>query len=121
MEFDHEIWIPIVMVLVIGGVFFAFYLFRYKTNHDLQQTVRAAIEQGQQLTPEVLDRLGRPTPRPHADLRRGVVLVALGVAVAVFGFALNEDDAIRPMIAIGAFPAIIGVAYLGLWRFVSRS
>ncbi len=121
MEFDHELWIPIVLFLVTGAVFVAFYLFRYKTSHDLQTTVRAAIEQGQQLTPEVLERLGRPRPGPHQDLRRGVVLVALGLAVAVLGLALNDDDAIRPMLAIGAFPAIIGVAYLGLWRFAGRS
>ena len=121
MEMEPDFWIPIVLFVVTGLILYAFFFYRYKTRHDLQNTVRTAIDKGQELTPEVLERLGRPRPLPEADLRRGVVLVALGVAIAVFGLALNEQDAVRPMLAIAAFPAIVGVAYLGLWRFTSRT
>ncbi len=56
----------------------------------------------------MLARIGEP-PRPeNADLRRGVIAIGLGLGLAAFG---------RPLIAIGSVPFLIGLAYLGLWRF----
>jgi hypothetical protein len=50
-------------------------------------------------------------------MRRGVIAISLGVGFAAFGLLLGEEDAVRPFLAIGAFPFLIGVAYLGLWKF----
>ena len=46
--------IPIVLFITIGAVFaLAFYL-KYKTRHDVQNTVRVAIERGESLSPEII-------------------------------------------------------------------
>jgi hypothetical protein len=89
-------------------------LFRYRAKRDIQVTYRAAIEQGQELTPELLERLGERQPK-NRDLRRGVVSLFIGLAFVVFGLILGEEDAVRPMIAVGVFPILLGAAYLGLW------
>ena len=47
-----------------------------------------------------------------ADLRRGVILLSVAVALAVFGYFV--DDARSPLIGIAAFPGMIGVAFIGL-------
>ena len=111
------VFVPIVMFIAIAVVLCVYYYLRHRTGQAVQETVRAAIEHGQQLTPEILERLGQP-PRPKkSDLRRGVILISVGLGIAAFGALVGEDDAMRPLLAIGSLPFLIGIAYLGLWRF----
>lgn len=113
--------IPIVMFAAIALIIGLFLYFRYRSRESLQQTIRQAIDKGQELTPEVLDRLGEPRKVGSGDMRRGIVGLALGASVAVFGVVLGEQDAVRPLLAISAFPFLVGIAYLGLWKFGKRS
>jgi hypothetical protein len=76
--------------------------------------VRAAIERGQPMSPEFLDRLGDARARGVLrDLRIGVTSMALGVSIALLGLLLGEDDAIRPLLAIGNIPFLVGLALVG--------
>jgi len=56
-------------------------------------TVRMALERGQPLSPELLDRLGQAPPPRRNDLRRGVVGICLGIGLGAFGFVLGQPDA----------------------------
>lgn len=109
-------FIPISFFIATVLVVWIVIAFRYRSRRDVQATYRAAIERGQELTPELLDRLGDTQPK-NRDLRRGIVLVGVGLAFAIFGATLGEEDAVRPMLAIGVFPFLLGIAYLGLWKF----
>ena len=128
METEHlvqmemiEVMIPIVMFIAIAVVLCLYFYWRHRTSQSVQETVRTAIEQGQQLTPEILERLGQ-TPRraksENADLRRGVILISVGLGIAAFVAWSGElhGPAMLPL-AIGSLPTLIGIAYLGLWRF----
>lgn len=112
--------VPVAMFICLAIVFGLFFMFRYRTRAEMQKTVRAALDKGQELTPEIIERLGQPKRRPHADLRSALIWIAVGVGFAVFGVILDEDDAVRPMIAIGAFPIVVGIAYLILSRFSEK-
>lgn len=111
------VFVPIVMFIAIAVVLCVYYYLRHRTGQAVQETVRAAIEHGQQLTPEILERLGQPPQPKKSDLRRGVILISVGLGIAAFGALVGEDDAMRPLLAIGSLPFLIGIAYLGLWRF----
>jgi len=112
-----EIWVPIVMFIALAAVFVFFFWFRYRARAEMQQTIRTALERGQELTPEIIDRLGQPKPGEFADRRRAIIAIAIGIAVAAFGFILGEEDAIRPFLAISAFPFTLGIGYLIISRF----
>jgi hypothetical protein len=86
----------------------------------VQQTVRAALERGDPMTSQLLDRLVQPPEPKRNDLRRGVLAVGLGIGLAVFGFIVGDADAVRPMIAVGLVPLLLGAAYLVLWRLDTR-
>ena len=110
------LFVPIASVFVIGLVIVAFLYFRNRNRLALQQTIQLAIEKGTELTPEVIDRLAGPKPAGHGDLRKSAVWTAVGVACMLFGLLLGEEDAIRPLAAIGMFPLLIGVAYFVMWK-----
>lgn len=112
--------IPIVLFLTIGGVFALAFVLKYKTRHDVQNTVRAAIERGEALSPELIETLATSIVSPYADLRKGVISLALGAAGVAFAVLLGEEDASGPIMAVAAFPIVVGLAYLGLWFFIGR-
>jgi hypothetical protein len=114
--------VPISLFVSVAVVVCLFFYFRHRTRAEIQQTVRAAFDHGQQLTPEFLENLvGELVPTADADFRRGVMACAVGIGIAAFG-VLTNDDVGMPMafIGIGALPFIIGVAYLGLWKLAPR-
>ena len=112
-------FIPIVTLVAIAVVLCMFFYFRHRTREAVQQTVRSAIEQGQQLTPEILERLGQSPQPKDADLRRGVISVSISLGIAAFG-ALMGEEAVRPFLAIASLAFLTGIAYLGLWKFSPR-
>lgn len=117
-----EALIPVTMFLVLGTVFALFFWFRYRMRNDMQQTIRTAIEKGQELSPEIIDRLGSRKPHPDADLRKALIWVAAAAGVGAFGIAMGvyEDEVRNIMLGIAAFPFFIGLAHAVLWRFGSR-
>jgi hypothetical protein len=109
--------VPIVLFVSLAAIFIFLFWFRYRARAELQQTIRAALDKGQELTPDIIDRLGQPKHGPATDLRRAVMSIALAIAVAGFGFILGDKDAVRPFLAISAFPLTIGIGYLIISRF----
>lgn len=112
--------VPITMFAATALVFCLFFYFRFRSRREVQQTLRSAIEKGHELTPELLEQLGEARPGRTADLRRGVIAVGIGLGFAAFGLVLGEEDAVQPLVAVGTFPFLVGLAYLGLWKFRER-
>ena len=100
-------------------VFCVFFWFRYRMRHDMQETIRTAIEKGQELSPEIIDHMGSPKPAPNRDLR--IAMIWLGVAAGCGGFALAfrsiEEEVTSIFMGIAAFPLALGIAFLLIWRF----
>jgi hypothetical protein len=109
--------VPITLFVSVALVAALVIYFRFRGRREIQQTLRSVIDKGQELTPELLEKIGEPKQPANADLRRGIIAAALGLGFAAFGIVLGEDDAVRPLVAIAAFPFVIGLAYLGLWFF----
>jgi hypothetical protein len=117
----NEMMIPIVMFISMAVVFCVLFWFRFKTKEGMQQTFRAAMDKGQELTPEIIDRLGHPKPAKDKDLRLGIIWIAVAIGITAFGFGIpDEDEVARIFMGIAAFPLVIGVAYLILNKVTDR-
>ena len=113
-------WIGFAAVIgpaILLGVFF---WFRYRTRREMQDTIRVALDKGQELSPEIIDRLGHPKAPKDRDFRLGVIWIAVAVGFALMGFAIPEEQATRPILGFAGFPFVIGVAYLILNKFASQ-
>ena len=111
------ILVPIVVMICLAAITGLYFYFRYRTRRERQSTLRAAIERGLELTPELLQQLGEPAQRKDADLRRGVLTMAVGVGLAAFGLLQGDPEVFLRLRAGGALFFIVGIALLGLWRF----
>lgn len=115
--------VPIAFFAFLGAIILVPRWFKNKERQELQATLRAAIERGQPLPPEVIDSITRdaPTPRTRAarvrnDLRTGVVWLAVALGICGFGYALgfNEPDAYYIFLGIACIPGFIGLALVAL-------
>ena len=99
-----------------------FFWFRYRARSDLQATVRSAIERGQELSPEIIDRLGHPRRQKDQDLRLALIWLAIAAGLALCGFFGPDPtgNAFRGTLSGAAFPFCIGVAYVIMWRFAGK-
>ena len=104
---------PVILVAI-------FFWFRTKSRADMQATVRAALDKGQELSPELIDRLGQPKQPKDKDFRLAVIWLAVAVGLVLVGFAVPEPEALRGTLAGASFPFAIGVAYLILHKFTDH-
>lgn len=128
-----------------GLIFWVFVLFlvlglavgpRYLRSRERQRVydlMKLAYEKGQPVPPELIAALqgeAVDTPvntgtAPDRDLRRAIVMIAVGLGLAGlgagFGYGLSFASDVAGAIVggiiagVGAIPGLIGVAYLILW------
>lgn len=142
MDFGPAVLVPIfgtfmIIAVVIGPVWINSY-FRSREREQLHETLRIAYEKGQPVPPELIEKLTsghEPAPawqgNVDRDLRRAVVLIAVGAGLALLGlglgwgigFASEEGGMIvtGAVAGAGAIPGFIGVAYLLLWLVGRRT
>ena len=114
---DETIVVPTVLFGSIVGIVWLVSHFNFKKRSTVHETLRHAIDQGQVLSDDMMVRLSLANDPVRADLRRGVLFIAAGLAFGFLGtmVGMEEGEAIRPMLGVAAFPVFLGLAYLGLW------
>lgn len=115
----EDIVVPIVVFSSLVGVIWLFSHYNYKKRLTAHETLRLAVEKGQEVSPELVERMSYLNDPAKSDLRRGILLIAFGLAFISLGMLIphDEPDALRGMLGVSSFPIILGAAYLGLWRF----
>ncbi len=90
-----------------------------KNRRAVLETIRMAIEKGQELTPETVRALGVPRRNRHGDLKWGVIWLAIAAACVVAGFigakVDYDDEHFWTMLGVAAFPGFVGLALLFFW------
>lgn len=112
----HDILVPIIFFIAVATITISFMFFNSKSKKHLQETLQLAIEKGETLTPETIEKL-LDKKQPFNDLKRGIIYIAFGIAFALFGLFLPEDEpATRVMTGFSMFPVIIGFAYIIVFK-----
>jgi hypothetical protein len=115
----EDILVPIFLFGALVVIMWVFSHYNYKKRLTAHETLRLAVEKGQQVSPELVERMSYLNDPVKSDLRRGILLIAFGIAFIILGLLMPTDDpeAVRGVVAISSFPVVLGLAYLGLWRF----
>ena len=129
-------FIFMIVAIVLGPIWIINY-FKARDRAELHETLRTAYEKGLPPPPELIEKLtagnlppmsGAPET-PDRDLRRAVVLIAVGVGMAGLGLCLGYGIGFADetggwitggaIAGSGAIPGMIGLAYLLLF-FMKR-
>jgi Domain of unknown function (DUF6249) len=100
-------------VLIVAVIMY----FGFSKNRMMHRTIRMMVEKGQPVPPALL---APPPPalRQRSDIRRGVVLMMVGLGLMLFLGAVNDWEG--GAWAVGIIPFLIGVGYLLVWKLEGR-
>jgi hypothetical protein len=123
-----EILIPLALFAMITAIVIGPRYFRSLERQKLQETMRAAIDKGQTIPPEVISAItadvtpAKPPSSPQRDLRRGVIWMAIAIGMVVAGLIIgvSEPDATFHFLGIATIPGVLGGAFLTLY-FLGRN
>jgi hypothetical protein len=115
-----EILVPLGLFAIIPLTVWAVSAYRFKSHSQTMGVLDTMAQRGDTLTPEIIAELGVRRRPKHADLRLGLVLIALGLATFITGMLIPEDEAMLVFTAFSSFPLLVGLVYVGLWFGISR-
>lgn len=114
-----EILIPISFFGMIAALVIVPRYFKSIERQKMAEALKAAIEKGQTLPPDMMDTMSavaKVPPSPSRDLRTGIIWMGIAIGLACFGIAMGfeEPDVTYPFLAFASFPAFIGLAFIVL-------
>ncbi len=118
-----EILIPLAPFIMVVAIIAIPAWLKSRDRREMQATLRAAIEKGQPLPPEIIDAMSKDSAKPpstaHRDLRVGVIWLAVGLGIAAFAWLMGYEDMdfTYPLMGLAAIPGMIGLAFIVLSFF----
>lgn len=128
-ESNFEVTILILIAILIPLIVWIYFNFRQRSIEEIQLTLRTMIEKGHHLSPELLNTLDYSNKNTREkDLRRGVRMISLGLAIFVMGLFIGEatrtigdpspNEFSTILVGIALAFAIMGLTYIGFWKFM---
>ncbi|MBU1325928.1 MAG: hypothetical protein KJ676_11855 [Alphaproteobacteria bacterium] len=122
------IWIVMIIFGAIAAIIVGPSWLKSREKRDIQQTVRHAIDKGQQLPPELIDAMTREVqgklPSRSRDLRKGIIWTATGIGIGLFSVVSSLGEAgwgsenfDNGLLGIACVPLTIGLAFIALSFF----
>ena len=124
---DSHGGVPAEVIPIVGIVFLTLFgapvlivavimYFGFSKNRMMHRTVRMMVEKGQPVPEALLNP--PPAVRKRSDMRRGVVLVMVGLGLMIFLAAVNNGEG--GSWAVGVIPFMIGAGYLLVWKLEGK-
>lgn len=114
-----EVLVPMTVFGSVVLIFWIIYSTGVKRRNAELETVRAVVEKTGEASPELIKAIGKPRRMKNADLRKGLVLIAIALAFAGLGTLIPDagEEAIGPMLGVALFPGLVGLVYV-LFHFM---
>ena len=111
-----ELWIPIVMFIMTGFAAVGYFFFNHKNRADIMNTVQKAMDTGSPITGDLLAKLGAAINPKIRDMRRGIVLLSIGIAGLMASMFFDDPEVLTGIRAGAVFPLMMGIGFLVVWR-----
>lgn len=114
-----EILVPVALFATIIAIVWLISLFSSIKRREMHETLRASIEKGIELSPDIVESIFVTPDARTRDLRRGWIWLAIGLAFIFISFRVGHYDD-EPAVIISSFatlPTFIGLAFLGFGLF----
>jgi hypothetical protein len=129
-HFGAAVLVPLIFWIFVGAIIIVPQVLKSQERARMHETLRLAYEKGQPVPPELITALqsrasADSLPTPERDLRRAVILIAVGLGFCGLGYGvwyglMSVSDTAAYIsggstAGVGAIPGLIGLAYLILW------
>lgn len=119
-----EILIPISFFAMLAAIFVLPNYFKSRERIALQDTLRAAYQNGQPVSQDVIDVITKGGIKeiaihsPVRDIRGGIIWLAIGVGFGCFAWAMGYDsdteEAFWPILGMACIPMTVGLALIAM-------
>lgn len=116
----EDVLVPIALFAIIPVIVWAVSAYRYKSHAKTVSLLDTMASKGEPITPDLVRTLGMRRKPRHADLRLGLILVAIALATTFFGSLIPDDEAPQIFLGFASFPFLVGIVFIGLWFGISR-
>ena len=113
----------LVPLIVFGVIPFTVWIVSHNRAKNYSKRAEALVSMANtntEITPEIIESLNILPIQKHRDLRMGLFLIAISIATLYSSNVVPDEEARAALSGVTAFPLLLGVAYIGLWVFVSR-
>ena len=117
---NEEVLVPFIIFTALAVIIVSAFYFSYKKRRVVYDAIKVAIEKTGSIDPALVEAIIHYNVGPYADLRKGVILIAVAAAFVILGYNIPDDEALRPMIGVASFPGLIGVSYILFHFFAPR-
>ena len=107
-----EVLVPAIVFGSVVLIIWVVYSTGAKRRAIELDAVRAIVEKTGEASPELIKAIGKPQQHKNADLRRGLILIAVAVAFAGLGYMIPDEEAMGPMLGVALFPGLVGLVYV---------
>ena len=116
----EDVFIPFVVFGSLAVIVVSAFYFSYKKRTVVYDAIKVAIEKTGTVDAALVEAIIRDNVGPYADLRKGIILIAVAAAFILLGFSIPDEEAVGPMFGVASFPGLIGFAYVAFHFFAPR-
>ncbi len=116
----EDVLIPFVVFGSLAVIIVSAFYFSYKKRTVVYDAIKVAIEKTGTVDAALVEAIIRDNVGPYADLRKGIILIAVAAAFILLGFSIPDEEAVGPMFGVASFPGLIGLAYVAFHFFAPR-
>lgn len=109
---DVEIVVPAIVFGSMVLIFWIVFNMAAKRRAAELETVRSIVDKTGEVTPELIQAIGKPRKVKNADLRKGLILIAIAVAFWGLAVLIGQEEAMGPMMGVAMFPGLVGLVYV---------
>ena len=119
---NPEILVPITFLIIVMILIKSVLNYRHKRLVLWHQTMREAMGNDSQISPDLINRITKAVDPQRSDLKKALLFLGLAAMLGIAGFAIPFQDA-QGSIAfrvVACIPLGFSIMYLGFWKFLYK-
>ena len=116
---EAAIIVPLIVFASIVTIVGIPFYFRHRNRRVIYEAIKTSVEKTGEADPKLIAAITVDSIGPNADLRRGILLTCVAVALMGMG-AVGGDVEGYSLMAVALLPGLIGGAYIVFHFFIPR-
>jgi len=117
----EDVLVPVALFAIVPVIIWAITFYRYKSHAKTMALLDTVASKGEPISIELVKTLGVRRRPKHADLRVGLILIALAASTSILGTLIPDAETTRVFFGFASFPFLVGLVFVILWFTISRN